>query len=328
MAQPTRPASSHPGRRLVLAGLLAAPGIATAQTIPSGVPIRIVVPTGVGGITDILARIIGARLAARLDRTVVIENRPGAGGIIGTEAVVRARPDGTTLLMVFPSHPANPALKANLPYDTERDLAPIGTITTVSLALLVPRDLPVANVAELIALARQRDLNYASVGIGSLAYLAAEMFCSLAGVRLTQVPYRSAPEAHAAVIKGDVAMFFDPPITTLPLLQGGQVRALAVSTRHRLSTLPEVPTVAESGLPGYDVQGWNGLLAPARTPRPVIETYSQALRAILAEPEVLAQLARQGAEPAPSTPEEFGTLISTDIARWGRLLRAAGIQPE
>jgi tripartite-type tricarboxylate transporter receptor subunit TctC len=319
-------------RRRTLAGAAAAavasPVVAGAQDLPSDRPVRIVVPTGAGGITDILARIVAGRLSARLERPVVVDNRPGASGVIGTEAVVRARPDGTTLLMVYPSHTANPSLKARLPYDTERDLAPIGMVTTVSLVLLVPRDLPAADAADLIALARRERLNYASVGSGSLAHLAAELFRSMAGLEMTHVPFRSAPEAHAAVIKGEVAMFLDPPITTLPLLQGGQVRAVGVSTRRRLAALPEVPTIAEAALPGYEVQGFNGLLAPAGTPPAVVGRLGRELRAILAEPEVLAQLARHGTEPAPTTPEEFGARIHADIGKWARVVREAGIQPD
>ena len=315
-------------RRNTLAGLLALPAFARAQDLPADRPIRIIVPTGAGGITDILARIVAHRLAGHLERPVVVDNRPGASGIIGTEAVVRAKPDGTTLLMVYPSHPVNPALKVRLPYDTERDLEPIGVVSTVSLALLVPQQLPAANVVQLISLAKKEHLNYASVGSGSLAHLAAELFRSLAGIEMTHIPFRSAPEAHTAVMKGDVAMFFDPPVTTLPLLQTGQVRAIGVSTRQRLPTLPDVPTIAESGLPGYEVLGWNGLLAPAGTPRAIIDRLSRALRAVLAEPDVQAQFARQGTELAPTTPEAFGAIIHADIIKWARLVHEAGIKPD
>ncbi len=317
-------------RRAALAGAaaLAAPAIGFAQELPADRPIRIVVPTGAGGITDILARIIANRLSQRLGQPVVVDNRPGASGIIGTEAVVRARPDGTTLLMVYPSHPVNPALKARLPYDTERDLAPISIVTTVALVMLVPRDGPDRDVAGLIARAKRERLNYASVGSGSLAHLAAELFRSMAGLEMVHVPFRAAPEAHAAVIKGEVAMFLDPPITTLPLLAGNQVRAIGVSTPSRLATLPDVPTIAEAALPGYEVMGWNGLLAPAGTPRPVIERLNREVVAILAEPEIRAQLARHGADPAPNTPEQFAAIIRADIAKWGRVVREAGIQPD
>lgn len=318
-------------RRATLAGLAATvwlSAIGRAQTLPADRPIRIVVPTGAGGITDILARIIAARLAERISQPVIVDNRPGASGIIGTDAVVRAQPDGTTLLMVYPSHPVNPALKARLPYDTERDLAPISTITTVALVLLVPREGPDRDVSSLIARAKRERLNYASVGSGSLAHLAAELFRSSAGVDMVHIPFRSAPEAHASVMRGEVAMFFDPPITTLPLLAGNRVRALGVSTRNRIAALPEVPTIAEAALPDYDVVGWNGLLAPAGTPRPIIDRLNSEIVAILAEPEVRAQLERQGTMPAPSTPDEFATLIHTDIAKWAKVVSEAGIQPD
>lgn len=317
------------GRRAILAAF-ALPGLAQAQAqdLPPDRPIRIIVGAGAGGITDILARIVAQRLAERLSRPVVVDNRPGASGIIGTEAVVRARPDGTTLLMVFPSHTANPALKVRLPYDTERDLAPIGMVSTVSLVMLVPKDLPATDIPSLIALARRQPLNYASVGSGSLAHLGAELFRAMAGIDLTHIPFRSAPEAQAAVLKGEVAFFMDTPITALPLLQGGQVRALGVSTPRRIAALPDVPTIAEAGLPGYEATAFNGLLAPAGTPATIIDRLSGELRAILVEPEVVAQLARQGIEPAPVTPAAFAARITADIAKWRRVVQSAGIQPE
>jgi tripartite-type tricarboxylate transporter receptor subunit TctC len=307
---------------------LAFPTLARAQDLPPDRPIRIIVPAGAGGITDILARLVANRLSDRLARPVVVDNRPGASGIIGTEAVVRSRPDGTTLLMVFPSHTANPALKARLPYDTERDLAPIGMVSTVSLVMLVPQALPAADIPALIALAKRQALNYASVGSGSLAHLGAELFRSMAGIELTHIPFRSAPDAQAAVLKGEVAFFMDTPITALPLLQGGQVRALGVSTARRIAALPDVPSIAEAGLPGYEATAFNGILAPAGTPPAIIETLGAALRAILVEPAVVAQLARQGIEPAPVTPEQFAARIHADIAKWRRVVQAAGIQPE
>ena len=315
-------------RRLALAlpWLLAAPG-ARAQWAPDR-PVRIVVPTGAGGITDILARIVAQHLSARLGQPVVIENRPGASGIIGTEAVVRAKPDGLTLLMVFPSHAANPALKTKLPYDTERDLAPISGVSTVATVLLVPKESPDRSAADLIARAKREKLAYASVGAGSLAHLANALFCSMAGIEMIHVPFRSAPEAHAAVMKGEVAMFLDPPITTLPLLQGDKVRAIGVSTASRLAALPAVPTIAESGLPGFEATAWNGLLAPAGTPDPVIARYAADVQAILADPAVRADFARQGTEPMPTTPAQFADIIARDIAKWRRVVRDAGITPD
>jgi len=321
-------------RRAVLAMMLSLPGIsAAAQGAPAlgftpDRPVRIVVPTGAGGITDILARILANRLAERLGVPVVVDNRPGAGGIIGTEHVAHARPDGTTLLMVFPSHPVNPSLRARLPYDTEHDFAPISIVTTVALVALVPRDGPDRDLAGLIARAKKERLNYASVGAGSLAHLAAELFRSMAGIEMTHIPFRSAPEAHTALIRGEVALFFDPPITTIPLLEGEKVRALAVTPRTRLEVLPEIPTVAEAALPGYEVLGWNGLLAPAGTPPAIIDRLNREIRSILAEPEVRRKLAEQGTTPAPTTPQEFAAIIHADIAKWARVVREAGITPD
>lgn len=314
-------------KRSLAALLLLAPLPARAQEWPSR-PVRIVVPTGAGGITDILARMVGQRLSERLGQPVVIENRPGAGGIVGTEAVARSAPDGYVLLMVFPSHAVNPALRRQLPYDTERDFAPIGTVSTVSLALLVPAASPLRDVAGLVALARRERLTFASVGAGSLGHLGAELFRSMVGIEFTHVPFRATPEAQTALLRGDVSLFFDTPITALPMLRDGRLRALGVSTAARNPVLPDVPTIAEAGLPGYEVTAWNGLLAPAGTPRPVVERLSAELRAILAEPEIRTRMAEQGADPAPTTPDAFARRIRADLAKWAAVIRAAGIQPD
>ncbi|WP_207538622.1 tripartite tricarboxylate transporter substrate binding protein [Sabulicella rubraurantiaca] len=310
------------------AALLLLPALpASAQSWPSR-PVRIVVPTGAGGITDILARLVGQRLSDRLGQPVVIENRPGAGGIVGTEAVARATPDGHTLLMVFPSHAVNPALRRQLPYDTERDFAPVGTVSTVSLVLLVPAASPARDVRGLIELARRERLTFASVGAGSLGHLGAELFRSMARIDLTHVPFRGAPEAQTALLRGDVSMFFDTPITALPMIREGRMRALGISTTERSPILPDVPTIAEAGVPGYHVTGWNGILAPAGTPPAVVDRLSRELREVLAEPEIRSKLAEQGADPAPTTPEAFAQRISADLRRWTGVIREAGIQPD
>ncbi len=310
----------------VVASGLVASG-ARAQAYPSK-PIRIVVPTGAGGITDIVARIVGARLSERVGQPVMIDNRPGASGIIGTEVAARAAPDGYTLLMVYPSHPVNPTLKKQLPYDTLRDFTGITTLTTVSLVLLVPPSLPVKNVQELIALAKKDRVTFASVGAGSLAHLGAELFRSRTGIELTHVPYRSAPAAQQALMSGEVMVFFDTPITAVPLVRDGRLRALGVSTLTRSPLLPDVPTIAEAGVPGYEVLGWNGILVPSATPMPVVEKLNTELRAVLAEPDIRAKLEQQGAEPAPMEQAAFARLIRDDVNKWGELIRAAGIQPE
>lgn len=310
---------------VVASGFVAAG--ARAQAYPSK-PIRIVVPTGAGGITDIVARIVGARLSERVGQPVMIDNRPGASGIIGTEVAARAAPDGYTLLMVYPSHPVNPTLKKQLPYDTLRDFTGITTLTTVSLVLLVPPSLPVKNLQELIALAKKDRVTFASVGAGSLAHLGAELFRSRTGIELTQVPYRSAPAAQQALMSGEVMIFFDTPITAVPLVRDGRLRALGVSTLTRSPLLPDVPTIAEAGVPGYEVLGWNGILVPSATPMPVVQKLNTELRAVLAEPDIRAKLAQQGAEPAPMEQAAFAQLIRDDVNKWGELIRAAGIQPE
>ncbi len=290
--------------------------------------IKMIVPTGAGGITDILARLVGKHISEKLGQPVVIDNRTGAGGTIGTRAVAQAEPDGYTLLMVFPSHAANPALYAKLPYDSEKDFAPISMVTKVSEILLVPNTSPAKSVKELVELARKEPLNYASVGTGSLAHLATEMFLSIAGVKMTHVPYRSVPQAQQAVMTGEVALFFDTPITALPQVKAGTVRALGISTAKRLAVAPEIPTIAEAGVEGYEVTGWNGVLAPANTPRPIIDKLNTTIVEALKTPEIEKLLAEQGLEAVGNTPEEFAALMHADIEKWIRVTRAAGIQPQ
>jgi tripartite-type tricarboxylate transporter receptor subunit TctC len=298
-----------------------------AQDYPTHT-IKIIVPTGVGGITDLLARMVGNSISAQLGQPVIIDNRPGAGGTIGTRLAAQSPPDGYTLLMVFPSHAANPALYLHLPYDSEKDFAPISMVTKVSEILLVPNSSPAKSIPEFIDLARKQQLNYASVGVGSLAHLATELFLATAGVKMTHIPYRSVPEAQQAVISGGVAAFFDTPITALPQVKAGTVRALGISTSKRLTIAPDIPTIAEAGLPGYEVMGWNGLLAPANTPRPIVDKLNKAVVTALQSPEVEKLLAEQGLEPAGNSPEEFARLMHADIEKWIRVTRDAGIEPQ
>jgi tripartite-type tricarboxylate transporter receptor subunit TctC len=300
---------------------------AMAQDFPNHT-IKIIVPTGVGGITDLLARMVGNSISTQLGQPVIIDNRPGAGGTIGTRMAAQAAPDGYTLLMVFPSHAANPALYVHLPYDSEKDFAPISMVTRVSEILLVPNSSPAKSIPEFIELARKQQLNYASVGVGSLAHLSTELFMSMAHVKMTHIPYRSVPEAQQAVMSGGVAAFFDTPITALPQIKAGTVRALGITSRQRLGNAPEIPTVAEAGLPGYEVTGWNGLLAPANTPRPIIDKLNKAVVTSLQTPEVQKLLAEQGLEPAGNSPEEFARVLHADIEKWIRVTREAGIEPQ
>ena len=312
---------------LAIGLLLALSTVATAEDYPTR-PIRMIVPTGAGGVTDILARMIGKSITDQLGQPVIIENRTGAGGTIGTRAVAQAEPDGYTLLMVFPSHAANPALYATLPYDSEKDFAPVSMVTRVSEIMLVPNSFPAKSLKEFIELARKGQLNYASVGVGSLAHLATELFLSMAGVKMTHIPYRGVPQAQQAVITGEVATFFDTPITALPQVRAGTVRALGISTGKRLAVAPEIPTIAESGVPGYEVVGWNGVLAPANTPRPIIDKLNKTIVEALKTPEMEKLLMEQGLEPAGNSPEEFARIMHADIEKWIRVTRAAGIQPQ
>lgn len=298
-----------------------------AQDYPTHT-IKIIVPTGVGGITDLLARMMGNSISDQFGQPVIIDNRPGAGGTIGTRLAAQSPPDGYTLLMAFPSHAANPALYLHLPYDSEKDFAPISMVTRVSEILLVPNSSPAKSIPEFIELARKQQLNYASVGVGSLAHLATELFLATAGVKMTHIPYRSVPEAQQAVMSGAVAAFFDTPITALPQVKAGTVRALGISTSKRLAIAPDLPTIAEAGLPGYEVMGWNGLLAPANTPRPIVDKLNKAVVTALQSPEVQKLLAEQGLEPAGNSPEEFASLMHADIEKWIRVTRDAGIQPQ
>ena len=289
--------------------------------------IKMIVPTGAGGITDILARLVARSMSDQLGQGVVIENRTGAGGTLGTRAVAQAEPDGYTLLMVFPSHAANPALYASLPYDSERDFAPISMVTRVSEILLVPNSSPAKSVKEFVELARTQPLTYSSVGVGSLAHLATELFLASAGVKMTHVPYRSVPEAQQAAMTGQVSAFFDTPVTALPQIRAGTVRALGISTEKRLTIAPDIPTIAEA-VPGYEVVGWNGVLAPANTPRPIVDKLNAAIQQALKTPEMVKLLTEQGIEPAGNSPEEFARLMHADIEKWKRVTREAGIEPQ
>jgi len=300
---------------------------ALAQDYPNRT-IKLIVPTGAGGITDILARLVGKSLSEQFGQPVIIDNRTGAGGTIGTRAVAQAEPDGYTLLMVFPSHAANPALYASLPYDSEKDFAPISMVTRVSEILLVPNSSPAKSVKELVEMARKQQLNYASVGVGSLAHLATELFLTTAGVKMTHIPYRGVPQAQQAVMTGEVAVFFDTPVTALPQVRAGTVRALGISTAKRLAVAPDIPTIAEAGLAGYEVIGWNGILAPANTPRPIIDKLNKAIREALKSPDMEKLLTEQGIEPAGNSPEEFAQAMHADIEKWKRVTREAGIQPQ
>ena len=301
----------------------------TADTFPAR-PVRIVVPTGAGGVTDVVARVIAQRLGERLGQQVIVDNRPGAGGVTGTQIVATAAPDGHTLLMVFPSHAVNPSLMAKLPYDSVKSFAPISLTSAVAPAIVVSGNSPARSVQDLILLAKDKPgaLNFGSVGSGSLAHLSGELFRAMAGIRVTQVFYKGAPQVMAALVGGEIQVYFSASMgTVFPHLKTGRVRVLGVATRERLPFLPEVPPIGDT-VPGYEVQGWNGLLAPAGTPRVIVDQLNREVVRIVRSPAFAEQFAPEGIVPVGNTPEQFTQVMITDIAKWSKVIKAAGIHSD
>lgn len=302
---------------LVSSGLAAT--VAWAQAFPTK-PIRVIVPVGTGGSPDILARSLGEKLTESWGQTVVTDNRPGANGIIASEAVAKAAPDGYTLLMAYDSHSINPSLY-QLPYNPIRDFTPISMVAKIPLVMVVPPSLGVSSVQEFIALAKSRpnELNFASVGKGSSAHLAAELFKTMTGAPIVHVPYKDNATANADLMSGRVQMVMFSVVSTVPLIRDGRMRALAVSSPQRSSALPNVPTMIEAGVPGYDYSPWIGLLGPANMPKEIVTKLNAEVARIVALPEVQKRYAEQ-LNLTVSTPEQFGALIEADITRWSKIV--------
>ncbi len=298
---------------------------ATAADVYPNRPIRLVVPTGAGGNTDTFARIVADKLKGPLGQQIIVDNRSGASGIVGSDIVAKAVPDGYTLLMVFPSHPVNPSLYSDLPYDTLKDFAPVTMVTSVTQVLVVNPKLPIHTVKDLIAQAKEKPghFNHGVVARGSLGDLSAEVFSMMTGAKLTQIAYKGAPQVMTALIGGELQVYFSAPVVAIPQMKAGRVRALGVSTKKRLAVIPDVPTIAEAGVPGYEVVGWNGILAPAKTRRAIIERLNADIVKVIRTPEVEADILAQGIEPIGNTPEEFGRIIRADVERWGKILKGA-----
>jgi tripartite-type tricarboxylate transporter receptor subunit TctC len=311
--------------------LCVAPNAAAAQeqNYPSK-PIRIVVSSAPGGMTDTLARTLGQRLSASWGQHVVVENKPGANNQIGTEYVAKTPGDGYTLLLTPEvTFVVNPHLYAKLSYDPDKDFAPITGLASVNHALVVHPSLGVQTVQELIALAKAKpgELNYATLGIGSAAHLNMELFQSMTGVKLTSVHYRGATPALTDVVAGHVPMMFINIGSAASAWKAGHVKILAIASPKRLALFPEVPTVAESGVPGFEAQSWFGLFAPSATPRDVIIKINVEVQRILNDPEYREKvLAPNTLEPIPSTPEAYAALIRNDVQKWGRVIDAAGLK--
>ena len=313
----------------ILAGTIS-PGAAIAQPYPTK-SIRFVVPAPPGGGTDTVARIVGQKLSSAVGQSVIVDNRAGASGNIAAQLVAKATPDGYTLFVVFASHVTNPHLFKNLGYDPIKDFAPITRLSGLPYLLIVTPSFPARNVKELIALAKSTKggLTYASGGAGLAGHLAMELLKDVGGFEGVHVAYKGGAAATIDVAAGRVCCFFASAPSAQPQVESGRVRAIAVSTKERSPLVPEVPTVAEQGFPGFDVVSWYGLLAPAGTPKSVIARLYQEVITLLGTEEIRKQLAAVGATPAPSaSPEDFGAYIQSELTTWGRVIKRAGITSE
>ena len=305
----------------------------SASVLAQGYPakaVRVVVPYAPGGGSDVISRILAQRMSESFGRQFVIDNRAGANGIIGTEMVVQAPADGYTLLYVSSPHAVNPSMYRKLPYDTLKDLTPISEVAIASLLLVVHPSLPVRTVGELVALAKARpgQIDYASGGSGGSPHLATELFKKMAGVNLIHVPYRGAGPALTDVLAGQVQVMFSASASALPHVRSGRLRALGISSTRRSAAAPEIPTVAESGVPDFEAVIIFGLVAPANTPRAIIELLNAGVHKAMRIPEVGESIKTLGADVVLTTPEGFGNVIASEITRWGELVRALNLQVE
>jgi tripartite-type tricarboxylate transporter receptor subunit TctC len=307
----------------------AACGVGMAQDYPTQ-PVRILVGFSPGSTTDILARTVGQKMSEAWRQPVLVDNRPGAGGVGAANAVATAAPDGYTLLVVSAGHAATAAMFTKLPYDTLKDFAGVSRIANVPSILVVSPALGVKSVKDLVALSKAKpgQLNFSSPGVGSANHLAAELFKILAGIQAVHVPYKGIPEAMTGVVSGAVQFNFSPVVNILPLSRDGKLVALAASTGKRSAVLPDVPTVAEAGVSGYVFDPWFGLLAPAKTPKPLLAKLSSEVARIVGLPDVKERLLSLGADPAPTSPEGFDAYIRGEVAKFQKIVQEAGIKPE
>jgi tripartite-type tricarboxylate transporter receptor subunit TctC len=300
-----------------------------AQQYPSK-PIRMMVPFPAGGGSDTIGRTIGQKLAERTGQPVVVENRPGAGGSIGAELAARSAPDGYTILLGSTSELVQyPNVNPKIRYDPLRDFAPITLVGTVPMVMVVHPSLPVNTVKELVALTKARpgEVNFSSAGNGSTTHLAVELFILMTGARMTHVPYKGSPQAVADLVAGNVQLGIPTMPAALPFIKAGRVKALGVSSGKRAAVLPDVPTLHEAGVQGYETDLWTGVLAPAGTPAVVLSMLHSEITQIAALGEVRETLARQGATPVSSTPEEFSAFMKSELAKWARVVREANVKP-
>ena len=296
-------------------------------------PVQMIIPFSAGGPTDIVGRVMGAKMSELLGKQFVVENRTGAGGNIGAEAVAKASPDGYTILMATVSTNAiNPGLYRNIPYDAVRDFAPLGRVGVTPTLLLVHPSMPATDVKTLVALikANPGKYNYGSSGLGSILHLCGEEFKSLAGgLDITHVPYKGSAPMDTDLMGGQITMAFDATPTALPLAKSGKLRALGAGMAKRLAAMPDLPTLQEQGLPAFECYTWNALLAPARTPKPIVDKLNTAINKALADPAVSTALEKAGIDPTPgSTPETTAEFVKTELAKWSPIIKASGAQIE
>ena len=307
-----------------MAGLMAWPIAWPADTFPSR-PIRLIIPSGAGGVTDIVGRMLAQRVGDNMGQQVVVDNRPGASGIVGTQIVAKAAPDGYTLVMVFPSHVTNPSLFPDIPYDTVKDFAPVTLVSAVAPVLVTSAQLPARNMAELIAAAKAKPggFNHGAVGAGSMGALAAELLGEMAGFKFTQVLYKGSPQSVSALIGGEIDFYMlGSAGSAVPHVKAGRMRALGVGGRNRVAPLPDVPPIADT-LPGYEARGWNGILAPVGTPRAIVERLNREWVKVIRSAEFAPALAGEGASAVGNTPAEFDAVIRADIVKWAKIIKAS-----
>jgi len=320
-------------RRRILATLaaaaLAGPWAAQAQGYPDH-PIRFVVPYPPGGGTDVIARIVQGKLQAALGQNIVIDNKGGAGGSVGTDIVAKAAPDGYSVLFTLNSHTVNPAIYAKLPFDTLKDFEPVGTVASLPQILVAHPQFPANNVAELIALAKAKPgtLAYASVGVGSPGHLAGELFKLRTGTQMTHVPYRGGGPAVTDVMGGQVPLLWVSIPAAAQHVKSGKLKALGVSTLKRSAAFPDVPTLQEAGVPDFEVDSWYAMFVPAKTPKPVIDKLNRALNTALQDLEIREKLLAQGSEAVGGTPEALGKTVDAELVKWAKLAKDASIKAE
>jgi tripartite-type tricarboxylate transporter receptor subunit TctC len=314
-------------RSVAALALVLAVGTTSAQNYPAH-PVKVIVPYAVGGSADVYGRFLAAKLSETMGQPFVIENRPGGGAVIGTDAVAKSAPDGYTILVMSNTHTVNETLIPKKPYDLMRDLAPITGINSQDLLLVAAPGVKADNLREFIALAKKQPgkLNYASSGPGTPYHMAGELFKYMAGVDIVHVPHKGSDQARTAVLGGQVDMMFDAISTIVSHVRAGKLKALGTTGQHRSAVTPEIPTIAEAGVPGYEATIWLGLMAPAATPKPILDRLSAAVNKIINAPDVKENWGKQGAVPMGMTPDEFGKFLRADIAKWAKLVKDTGMK--